>query len=231
MKAFSSNRLMRFVAKKTYWMLLGAMVLALALVTVPASAGTVSYVTSTPIPSTLTDWGTPTPLPLTFQQFNPGMGTLTSVEIQLQEGLSTQITVTNDSPDASSGTVNTHVAITVQDVGGHLVTPDNLYSPSYGYSLSSSASTTSGTLTQTGSSDTVYFSPAVLLEFTGAGTYSLNASTFTETLLANTGGNTAAGQVTDAQLTGTVIYNYTPEPATLALLVLGGLGVLRRRRR
>jgi hypothetical protein len=68
----------------------------------------------------------------------------------------------------------------------------------------------------------------------GNGNISLNASTFTQTLLANTGGNTAASQVTDANLTGNVIYTYTvvPEPSTFGLLALGlsALPLLRRQR-
>jgi hypothetical protein len=62
------------------------------------------------------------------------------------------------------------------------------------------------------------------------------AGTYTQTLLANTGGNTAASQVTQAMATGTVTYYYTvitPEPASLSILgsaLLGTLAFARRRR-
>ena len=69
---------------------------------------------------------------------------------------------------------------------------------------------------------------AILAEFNGPGTISLDASTFTQTDLSNTGGNTAASQVTNASLTGTVTYTYAPvpEPSTLVLLGVGVIGLL-----
>jgi hypothetical protein len=79
-----------------------------------------------------------------------------------------------------------------------------------------------------------YTSGAILTEFTGGGNIGLNASTFTQTTLSNTGGNTTSSQVTDAGLTGTVTYTYTavPEPSTFGLLALGlsALPLLRRQR-
>jgi hypothetical protein len=64
----------------------------------------------------------------------------------------------------------------------------------------------------------------------------LPASTITQTDLANTRGNTAASQVTDAAMTGTVTYDYipaplVPEPSTLAFLGVGLVGLLEYMRR
>jgi len=217
--------------KRTRWTKLGAAILTAAMLTGTAGADTISYITSTPITSATTDWTRSLP----FQKFSPTLGTLDSVEIKLQGGLSTVLTVTNGSASGSSGNAYTHLQFTVQDPGAYLNAPEiDIMSPKFTYTLASGGSTTSGTLNKNGSSDDLYTLAAILAEFTGSGTIPLSASTFTETLLANTGGNTSAGQITQAQLTGTVIYSYTvPEPATLSLLAAGGLStfLLRRRRR
>ena len=189
------------------------------------------YVTSTPIAFALTDWSSS----LTFPQFNPSLGTLLSVKLDLNGSLSTVLDVTNLSLTASSGTVKTEVQFTVQDGGNNLIpTPQlSLLSPIYAYSLAPGAGATSGALIKNGSSSDTYTLAAILTEFTGAGTFTVSASTFTQTLLANTGGNTSAAQVTDASLTGTVTYNYVPvpEPTSLALAGLGSAAMLFRRRR
>jgi hypothetical protein len=197
---------------------------------VPAMATTVSYTTSTPVTSVLTDWS---PVKtLAFQQFNTSLGTLNSVTIALSGSLSTVVTVTNNSGSPSNGHANTHLQMTVQDAGLNLInTPQiDMYSPAFNYT-NLTGSLTSGTLTKTGSSSDTYSITAILNEFKGIGTTSLNASTFTETTLSNTGGNTAASQVTYASLTGTVTYDYNPvpEPATITLLCTGVLALLRRK--
>jgi hypothetical protein len=194
----------------------------------PASAATSGpYTTSTPIPMTTTDWsGT-----LAFPEFNSSLGTLTEVDLSLTGGLQTTLTVTNDAASASSGTATTEVEMTIQDAGTDLAAPGpTLYSPGFGYSLGPGDNATSGLLTQSGTATNAYTSGVVLAEFNGPGTILLNASTFTQTLLANTGGNTAASQVTAADLTGTVTYQYTPtpapEPSTLVLLGIAGVGLV-----
>jgi hypothetical protein len=114
--------------------------------------------------------------------------------------------------------------LTVQDAGLNLNAPElDLLTSAYPYSLSPGATTQSGILFKNGSDDETYTLPAILTEFTGVGSIVLPASTFTQTLLANTGGNTAASQVTQAQLTGTVTYTYNaiPEPASLVSLAIG----------
>jgi hypothetical protein len=194
-------------------------------------ADMIVYSTTTPIPPTNTDWiGT-----LAFPQFNPAAGVLESVEIDLSGSMSTTLTVTNNAASPSSGRAYTHLEMTVQDVGGNLNAPIDVDGPSFHYALASHDTVTSGLLTTGfGSSDT-YVAPAVLAEFTGYGSVDLAAGTFTETALYNTGGNTYARQVTDADLTGDVTCTYTyyqvPDPASLVVLGLGGLALLRRRGR
>ena len=200
-----------------------------ALVLQAEAATSGPFTTSTPIPLTSTDWlGT-----LGFPKFNPSLGTLISVQLDLDGALSTVLTVQNNSGTPSSGTVKTEVQLSVQDGGSNLTTPQlDLLSPNFAYSLAPSASATSGTLTKSGTSSDTYFLPAVLAEFTGPGTITLNASSFTQTLLSNTGGNTAANQVTSALLTGSVLYNYNsvPEPCAAALASFGLLLVAGYRR-
>lgn len=206
-----------------------------------AKANTIQY-SATPIGLTLTDWGTPTPLNLTFQQFNSATyGTLNSVTLEFQSGLTTTLTVVNNGSSPSSGNVKTEVQVIVQDAGNNLVnTPQLDYnSPAFAYSnlsnISPNNTLTSGLLSKTSPlSDDVYTTTAILNEFTGAGTYSLLADTFTQTLLANSGGNTTPSQITDASLSGIVIYDYTPitpEPATMGLLGLGLAALVARRKR
>jgi hypothetical protein len=185
------------------------------------------FSTTTPISPTLTDWnGT-----LAFAKFNPSLGVLTKVQIDLAGSMSTVLTVTNSSQSGSQGNARTEMQISVQDSGGYLSVPQlDLISSSFTYNLSGGQSLTSGTLSKSGSSSEQYTAPAILTEFTGSGNILLSASTFTQTLLANTGGNTSASQVTNSQLSGSVTYYYNPvpEPATISLLSICGAVFMRR---
>ena len=69
--------------------------------------------------------------------------------------------------------------------------------------------------------------------YIGTGTFSTTISSVVETYLSTTGGYGPINPL-PGSFDGTVevIYDYTvPEPATMSLLALGGLAVLRRRRK
>lgn len=199
--------------------------------TATALAETVIYTTTTPISSTLTDWSGS----LSFPQFQPSLGTLAMVQLDLQGGMQTVLTVDNTGNQSSSGYAKTEIALTVQDAGDNFTVPEiDFFSPAYDFSLAADTSTISGTLVQSGTGGDQYTALAILNEFTGLGSISLAASTYTATMILYTGGNTLATQATSASLTGTVTYYYNPvpvpEPTSLALLVLGGLALCLRRR-
>jgi hypothetical protein len=200
-------------------------VLLLFVTAIPAFATTVSYTTSTPIPlTTLTNWTST----LAFQQFNPLLGTLNSVKLDLSGSMSTVITVTSSSN--ATGWAKTSVDLNVQDAGSNLNSPPiSLMSPSFVFT-DLIGTVVSPALNKSDSSSDTYTVAAVLSEFTGTSNYLLPANTFTETLVSFTSGNATTSQVTYASLTGTVTYDYTvPEPATIGLLTMGGLALIRRK--
>lgn len=194
------------------------------------------FTTTSPISLTKTDWiGT-----LLFPKFNSALGTLIQVDLHLSSTLNTQLTVTNTGDTSSSGSAKTELMLTVQDPGLNFTDGPqiDLNSSAFGYNLAAGANIASGTLVKSGTSDSTYTDSVILHEFTGTGSISLAAHTFTQTLLANSGGNTSASQFTTALATGTVTYEYTtgppppvPVPPTLLLLGSGLVGLLALGRR
>ena len=217
--------------RKTGSFVLACLLVATLMVARPASAATATETFTATGTSTLTDW---TQI-LNLSQFNATLGTLQSVQLQIGTSLSTVITVTNTSTSASSGSVDTQVALTGVDPSNLISVVDNSTSTNYSYNLAGGAQITSGTLTGSGFNAGTSTAANVLAEFTGSGTIGIKTSTFTQTYLANTGGNTAAVQTTYAAPTATVIYTYstvpTPEPAATWLFLGGFGGLLMFRRR
>jgi len=178
----------------------------------------------------------------TFNQFNPTLGTLNSVKIDLGTSFSTTITVTNSGGTASTGTARTEVQDGLTDGnfsigGGNILTitgenykvQDDVLSNPQSYSLGAGQSTTLAPTSKSSTATGTFSSGAVLSEFTGVGTVGVKWDTLTQTLLANTGGNTDASQVTNATVSATVTFDYTarststPEPGSVAMLF--GMGV------
>ena len=208
------------------WRTLIVLSIALALPSL-ANAGMAGPYSNT-IPSSLTDWSSS----LVFPKFDSSLGTLTSVQFDLSSGMSTVLTVHNTAPSGSSGWAKTEVILTVQDPNGYFGSPQIDYlSPQYNFALGAGQEVTSGTLTKTSSDSWTYSDAGTLAEFTGSGNINISAFTNTYAVISYTGGNSDAVQVTNAQANGKITYFYdVPEPATMSLLTLGGLAMLRRRK-
>ena len=228
---------------------LGAMIVYSSFVCYPVAAATITYSTTTEngqgYPELNTDWTNS----LAFPQFDPSLGALQSIELDLKGTTTTKITLTNNSEFGSTGTAFTTVAYVVQDADNMLqplnapgVPPKylpqlSIDSGQFGFQLDAGGQQTSDPLFGNGTSSNTYNAAPILAEFTGNGSIALTASTFTAvTVSINTGGATDGSQSTSASLTGSVTYTYTPavpEPSTLTLtlLALGAVGLVVMRRR
>lgn len=220
---------------------LGKTALALSLLAVLGIANTVNAAAltySATIDPTLTDWNFET---LQLQKFDSSLGELTGIQISTTLTLSTILTVTNSSPDASNGNAGIALQLAVvdpgsfigdstKDSGGYFNAPTIDYSKSnvFSYTLASGDSLTGSPYNKTVSSNASYSDIPTLTEFTGTDNISLNLFTVTKTVQSNTGGNTAESQTTTASSTVTVtyLYNAVPEPTQWALLVTSGMAFL-----
>ena len=212
--------------------------------------------TTTPVPSTPTDWSGS----LSFPEFNPTLGTLTRVALQFSSSLATTWSITNSGTSASTGYAFTEVQVGLSAPGLPItVLPQlDLTSPRFTFwRLPAGQNVDSGLLTMSQTSPLYdYTSANILSEFTGWGTVVLSATTLSVTTVGYSGGNAKGKQVTDAGLTGTVEYDYdaadvrpplapldpsdpsdppaSPEPSTFTIFGCGALvllGYLLRRKR
>jgi hypothetical protein len=186
----------------------------------------------------------------TFQLFDSTQGTLQSITITDAYGYTSNLTVTNGASSSSNGSANTKSSLTLSSTtsgvssvistllgGSHVLKPigDEVdYNLNAGATMTgaSNASNVSYSANDTTASDLAYFT------MSGGGTANITGTTFTQTLLANTGGNTTASQQTSGSGTFTIVYNYVaaastvPEPATWAMMLMGfgfvGYGMRRR---
>lgn len=167
---------------------------------------------------------------LSVPQFNPALGTLDSVVVDITE-VSYQSTVTVSGPDDASGQVNASGSIIVQDPGNNIYLFGNLYGAWEGnFFLPSYASCGGEDVGYTiGPPYPSYDSPAVLSEFTGDGDFSFQVTGSQSVFASYPGVNVDINSAT-ILANADVIYTYTvPEPRTFSLLVVGfGMMLIRR---
>ena len=218
----------RFFDMKTTLTILAALVFGLA-----AKADFISYTNS--LSASPTDWTQN----IGLRKFNPALGTLDSIQVTIQSGMTTVLQVTNYSHSASEGTAITQLKLNLSTGSYSLFDATHpaltLLSPDFDYTLSGSSATSSGSLYSFGSvTGKLLTDSPTLSAFAGSGSVSISVSTSTLTYLANDGGNTASSQTTSASLGAIVTYGFTsatfppaptPEPSTLALLGAGLAGL------
>jgi hypothetical protein len=199
-----------------------------------SKANSISYTNN--IGETLTDWTNT----VSLEQFNPAIGTLNSVQITVQSDLDTTLTVQNVSPTSSSGSAITQLKQYLQ-TGSFTFFTNALVldyaSPDFEYTLPSFQVLSSGDLLANYSvTSNPLTDNSTLTAFTGTSFVDFTTYTFARSFLANTGGNTGAGQTTQSDLHTIVIYGFTPyptpEPSVLALCGFGlaAISFARRQR-
>lgn len=215
--------------------------LALLACAVSAQAFNVQIVT--PIPTTPTDFSTIIPI----AKFDPALGQLTMVTVRLNASLDASLIAENRSnaPAMITGNVTESVSLTPPVgpvlMGSHATTPVTPQSvaaydgipftnelPNGPFGPDTFRWTiVNGVVDQSN----VYTMPADLALFTGAGmTLNYTLAGDSSFMLSSNTGNIAA--LATATVGGQIIvtYEYIPEPASIGLLAMGALMIVRRRR-
>jgi hypothetical protein len=216
-------------------------VMAALTVAAPARADFTPWYTDS-IAVQSTDWSHT----VSLTKFDPSLGTLTGIEVTLMGTVLGNIKVSNLS-GSSSNTITADLASTIilsRPDSSLLVTvlPDvqtvdtfdanlsgsRVFSAPYGRTHTGVSATSTNTL------DLIPPSVSDAALFTGLGSIVLNVDAIGASSSSDTAGNYDKSLRTSAAATVEVRYEYTlrsvPEPSSLILIGLGGLGLLVRRR-
>jgi len=169
-----------------------------------------------------------------LQQFNPALGSLQSVYIQVTESIEVSGTVANTGATSASFTFTPGSVLTVTMPGalGELIPNPNGIARFYTLPAGGSAPYVRSLGSDT--VDTEFVLPADMEWFKGTGTFLMPSFTQVQNSFAGGGGKIVPSLVTMASGTIQVQYTYIasiPEPAALSLLAMGGAMWLLRKRR
>ncbi|MDR3638164.1 MAG: choice-of-anchor E domain-containing protein [Isosphaeraceae bacterium] len=195
------------------------------------------------IGATDTNFGPGTALndPMVFNQFNPSLGTLTSVSVSVSYDFIHTSTITFYTP-GTIGTSATENTISVTLPNGQTIAsgtaPDYSSSTKFDPStMSLNKSITLAPKTDMGSLGPVSLTSSTdLALFTGSGTISIPVLASSLAGQSTNNANCGARVTTEAGAKVTISYTYTPhpavpEPSSVVLLGLGGCGLFLYRRR
>ncbi|MDE2368642.1 MAG: PEP-CTERM sorting domain-containing protein [Burkholderiales bacterium] len=184
--------------------------------------------------------------------FDSSLGTLTAIDLLLNGGMTTTLTLTNTAATAVRANATVEVDLSFASTIANLNTLLGNNAPelmllattgfqNYGASGSATASATFGPLTSTGIDD--INSGLVLADFmaAGGGNFGISCASLSGLTLVGGGGNLSSLQTSTAGCGATITYTYTPaaqppvnvpEPGSLALVgvALAGIALAARRK-